>query len=430
MNVNKKNILHITQKYRSHKPLTPNEIATLLEFNPVEKEKKLYSMLKEGAFPLALLCGFLFVLFSDFFDQKIVSSLPSWTNMSPELLAGVDYLWDFLGEPIGKENILYHLPNVILYTFGFFGIKKIIESVERKTWLESVLSTQELLKKDIEGGVLQLAMKKNHSLLFVGKGDFVAEQFVIDHPEDEVVTISENKPAYTSIWNCYDLCTLYDDLKRVLYLSDASSAGEYLFFPVQDNHLFLPNEHAYDLAPHKLDILIQNIRTIEKQEGWQKNRIIIVGDSSHQSYVQTVDSKQTIKGTQETISLESIAKQHDATILVDPTVLVLKKILKMAKGRNIVFRATKEGITEYKDRFYQRLTDLGYKPNKNTEMLTIGYDVFEDLTEQQALKKNKNYVPVILSKQVKDAVERNGYKKGEYLYVPELVLDELKRVTG
>lgn len=424
----KKLLLKIAKKIKNNERIYPNELTQIRAFEFQDKESKLLTFLKDSAFPLALFCGFLFVTYAWFFDELILS-LPRWTNMSPELLAGIDYLWDFIGEPIGKENIIYHLPNVVLYTFGFFGIKKILESVERKTWLDTVLAAQEKIKAQLQAGTISFNIPDNHTLLFVGKGDFVAEQFAENH-ENEVIVIAEKKPTYTDIWTNYDLCTLYDDLKKSLLRADAETAGEYVFFPVKDDQLFLPSEQAYDIAPHKLDILVQNVRIIEKEHNWQKNKIIIVGDSTHHSFVQTEDEKSAVKGTDELISLESITKKHSDTYMIDPTELVLKKIIALAKGRKIVFRATKEGIALYKKRFYDRLHKLGYTPKNSKDILTVGYDVYEDLTEQQTLVKTvKNYLPVILSKQFADAVERNGYKKEEYIYVPELVLDELRKVT-
>ena len=81
-------------------------------------------------------------------------------------------------------------------------------------------------------------------------------------------------------------------------------------------------------------------------------------------------------------------------------------------------------IEEYKNRFYNRLKELRYKPKRNKKgILTIGYDIFEDQTEQQMLsRKVDDYFPVVLSKNVHDALIRNGYKKSEFFYVPDIIL--------
>jgi hypothetical protein len=171
---------------------------------------------------------------------------------------------------------------------------------------------------------------------------------------------------------------------------------------------------------------------IEKELKWKPKRIIIIGDKDHNSCVQSEEKTRLVKKSLEVISLGSIAKKHKQVTLLDPTDIVLQKIIAIAMGRKIVFRATREGIAEYKKRFYQRLERLGYKLKKSAKgTLTIGYDLFEDQTEQQTLHhKGDGYFPVVLSKNVRDALIRNGYKKSEFLYVPELVLTTLAYVAG
>jgi len=43
--------------------------------------------------------------------------------------------------------------------------------------------------------------------------------------------------------------------------------------------------------------------------------------------------------------------KYENITLLDPTDIVLKEIIQIAGGRKIVFRATKEGIVEYKNDF-------------------------------------------------------------------------------
>lgn len=426
MSYQKRKLIALANQVTNHKPLTPDEITYLLAFEKVKKDTKLTKTLKRIAVPLSLAFGFLFTAFPVEFKQ-FVDTMPAWTNFPPPILTGVDYLWNLIGEPVRKANILYHIPNIILYSFGIFGIKKLIDAIDRRTWLDNVYLAKKMLQEQITNGMLRLSMRHGHSLLFVGKGDFIATQFVINHKPDEAVTISETKPYATIFWNAYAADGLYDDLKQTLIRSDGESAGEYIFFPVKDDQIFLPGEKAYDLSPHKLDILCQNIRVIEKELGWQRNRIIIIGDKFHKSYVISEDEKTVIPQSEDVITLGAIAKRYKEVTVLDPSDIVLKKVLEIAKGRKIVFRATKEGISEYKERFYKRLEELGYKPSKaKAGILTIGYDIFEDQTEQQTLSHKRNdYYPVVLSKNVHDALIRNGYKKTEFLYVPDLVLKTL-----
>jgi hypothetical protein len=431
MKYKKKKLIALAQKIEQEQQVTPEEISYFINFEREDKDNKIIKVLKKIAVPASLILGFFFAAFPEFFEQQ-AKHLPSWTNLSPPLLNGVNYLWNILTEPVEQPNIIYHIPHIILYSFGILGIKKLIDAIDHRTWLDKVLQAKTKLQQNMNLGTINLKMKNGHSLLFVGKGDFIGTQFVLNHNIDETVTISELKPAYTQIWNHYSIDTLYEDLKNVITRSNGDNAGEYVFFPVKDDQIFLPNEKAYDLSPHKLDILCQNIRIIEKEQNWSNKRIIIIGDKFHKSFVRSEDQEKVIDKSEDTISLDSIAKKYTNVTLLDPSDIVLKKILEIAQNRKIVFRATKEGIAEYKQRFYERLHLLGYNPQgEENGILTIGYDLFEDQTEQQTLaRKIDDYYPVVLSKNVRDALIRNGYKENEFLYVPEIVLQTLSLVAA
>jgi hypothetical protein len=430
MNYQKKKLINISKKVLKNDSISPDDIDYLLSFEKIDKEITPVKILKNLAVPFSLVFGFLLTVFTIEFEG-LSSRMPSWTNLNPPLLSGINYFWNILGEPVEHANILYHLPNIILYSFGILGLKKLVDLLERRTWLDNVLLSKATLSQNIKQGRMNLRMKKGHSLLFVGKGDFIGMQFALDK-KAQAVTISETKPTYTNIWNNYSVDTLYDDLKDVILRSDGESCGEYIFFPVKDDQIFLPGEKSFDLSPHKLDILCQDIRMIEKELSWKAKRILIIGDKTHKSLVQSEDQQRIIKKSEDVVSLTSIAKKYANVDLIDPSDIVLKEIIKIAKGRKIVFRATKEGIKEYKTRLYQKLKQLGYKTNsKQKGVLTIGYDIFEDQTEQQTLsRKIDDYYPVVLSKNVKDALLRNGYQDSEFLYVPNLVLQTLRKAAS
>lgn len=426
MAYSKKTLLAIAAKIETNAKLTPSEMEYICGFERKSNTNTAVKLLQNLALPASLAFGFLFTVFPQYF-ANLIKQLPPWTNFSPAVLTGIDYLWDLIGEPVHKANILYHVPNIVLYSFGIFGIKKLFDTLDKKTWLDRVLAAKSTLSENIKNGTVHTALRNGHSVLFVGKGDFIGMQFVLTHKDNNAITISEKKPEYTNVWNVYDAATTFEDLKDVLVRSGSENAGEYIFFPVKDDQIFLPDLDAYDLSPHKLDILCQNIRKIEKENKWKTKRIIIVGDRYHKSFVQSEDKHKVLKNTEDIISLESISQKYRHITLIDPTDVVLKKILDIAKGRKIVFRATREGITEYKTRFYDRIEKLGYKHRSAKKgILTIGHDLSEDLTEQQTLtRKIDDYYPVVLSKNVRDALIRNGYKEHEFLYVPQLVLETL-----
>lgn len=426
MNYQKKRLIQISALVEKDGKLTPEEITYLLNFEKKKKQNTFANWLKLSALPLSLALGFLSSVFPENFNQ-LIKTLPSWTNMSPQILAGVDYLWNLLGEPVKKSNIIYHIPNIALYSVSFFGLKKIFDSLERRTWLDRVYNAQKKLQISLDAGKINFALAKGHSLLFVGGGDYIGTQFVLNHKTEDTITISQTKPTHTSFWNYYNVTSMYEDLKQVLDRCDGKTAGEYLFFPVVDNEIFLPGPKAYDVSPHNLDILCQDIRMVEKELRWKPKRIIIIGDKFHKSFVQSEDNRSIVPKSQESITLASIAKKYKPVTILDPSDVVIESIVSIAKGRKIAFRATKEGLKEYKKRFYERLRLMGYKQSKKKKgILTIGYDIFEDQTEQQTLSRSiDDYYPVVLSKAVHDALIRNGYKKDEFLYVPDLVLKKL-----
>lgn len=431
MKYDKHTLLKISGKISEDEALTVSEYTYISGFQKPEKDSLSLIILKQATLPLSLFFGMLLYVFPDFFNS-VIQSLPPWTNFSPTMLRGVDYLWDIIGDPVKKENIIYHLPNVVFYSFGIVGIKKIFESLDKQTWIDKVRRSQGILQERTKSGTMRFKLRKGHSVLFVGDGDHIGKQFVLNHSADETVTIGVNKPDYTDIWNFYNTSHSYDDLKDVLVRISGKHTGEYVFFPVKDTQVFLPASAAYDLSPHKLDILCQNIRKIENEHHITPRRIIIIGDKNHHSFVQSEDKKGVIKNSHDTISLHSISVKYKNITLLDPTDIALKQILKQARGRRIVFRATKEGIAEFKKRFYQRLEELGYRHTKKKKgIFTVGYDLFEDQTEQQTLSGVvDDYYPVVISKSVRDALVRNGYKNNEFLYVPELVLDTLNHVAS
>lgn len=426
MKYSKKQLLTVSKKITTNNKITPNEMEFILAFEKRDEESKTVGFLKKSAVPLGLTLGFMMAVFPQFADH-FSKSLPSWTNLPDPIFNGLNYIWNIIGDTVDQKNILYHIPNIILYSFGFLGIKKLFDAIDRRTWVDKVNFAKGVLTKSLSDGTLNLDLSKGHSVLFSGNGDFIATQFVHNHKKSDAVTIASVKPSYTNIWNYYDANSSYDALEKVINRVCDKTTGEYIFFPVKDDQIFLPGETSYDLSPHKLDILCQDLRTIEKQNKWKPKRILIVGDRFHKSVVQSEDRRGKIQKSEDVISLETISKKYPNVTIIDPTDIVLKKVIEIANGRVIAFRATKEGIQEYKKRFYDRLDILKYKPKKITKgILTIGYDLLEDQTEQQTLaRKIDDYYPVVLSKSVADALLRNGYKKTDFIYVPDLVIEYL-----
>ena len=242
--------------------------------------------------------------------------------------------------------------------------------------------------------------------------------------------MSSNRQPYTDLWGKYAVTEGDEGLSRVLEQNNAEDAGEYVLFPVLDEHLFLPGKNDFDIAPHRVDIAVQRIREYEKEKGWKKKRIIIVGDNEQKSNFFTTSKKGVIESQPDEVSLRTIAADYENVTVVDPTVTTLKKIIEIADGKQILFRSSDQGVEKYSKKFHHRLSLLGYEPSKD-ETLTVGYDISDLETEHQFVsQKQSGYLPVILSRDVFDELVKSGFQDDTYIFVPRLVKRELQKLVA
>ncbi len=247
--------------------------------------------------------------------------------------------------------------------------------------------------------------------MFIGEGDFIGEQFYMNTNPEDAIILSGKSQHYCRHWLKYDSGVSFNSLQQTLNLADAYNCGEYILFPVIDSEIFLPGPGKYDLSPEKTEVMIQAIRDIERLKGWSAKRIIIVGDKNQTSSIQTETISGVVSGTIDQISLTSIKKRFENILIIDPTDLVIETMLKKFPGRQIFFRSSIDGGAEYKKRFYERLKEFGYVDNpENNYSLVVGYDLYEEQIERESIATNlQEYVPVVLSREVYDALIRNGY---------------------
>jgi hypothetical protein len=422
-------IVKIARTVSTNKPLTTSEVTKLLQFEYEEKETGVVKLLKQISLPLSILFGISLAVFPEF-AEELAKSIPA-LDLSERALAGLDYIWGILGSAVEKPNLIYHIPNIVLYSFGVLGLQAIFTALRHRSWLDQVVNAQAKLRQQIESGEVKLAMPAGHSILFIGNGDFIGEEFQRRNP-DNCVMVAGRKQSYTNIWNYYNYSNSYESLKQCLQNSSIATAGEYMFFPVTDNELFLSGPDDYDLAPHQIEITIQSIRAIEKELGLEPRRVIIVGDRDQKTEFRTASSDGGISGESEAVSLATIANKHARVIVLDPTELVMEQLVARANGREILFRASTNGLSKYSQRFYNRLYQLGYYTRTVDEAkLTVGYDLFEDMTEHQSISNlAKSYCPIVLSRQVYDALLRVDFNAKDIIFVPDVILERLATVAS
>ena len=426
-----RHLVDVSKKIKSKQPVSPTDIDVIIHLDTEDKKTPLQSILTKIALPGSIALGMTMAAFPAFYI-RIVAALPAWTNMKPDMLNAVDYVWGILGKPVKQPNFIYHIPNIILYSFGVIGVKKLFEFVRRKTWLDQVNQAKETLEKQIEKGSVNYDLREHHSILFLGNGDFIGEEFVENSEKDNVISLATMKPVYTEHWIRYFISSSFETLNKALTLGDAYNAGEYILFPVKDTELFLPAEKEYDISPERVEVLIHMIRDIERMNKWEPKRIVIVGDRKQITCIRTETKSKVLDDTQEDVSLMSIDKDMRKVTIVDASDLVVKEIMRRYPERRILFRSSVEGSSTYKKRFFDRLDEMGYDDEKNYEKsVVVGYDLQEEQVARESFRtRTQEYLPIVLSKDLHDALLRNQYKPEQFIYVPDLVLASLESIAA
>lgn len=361
--------------------------------------------------------------------EKLIEILPNYFLLPERIARALDFVWGLVGKPVKKQHLMYHIPNIIIYAFGVAGVRQLWKRINKNNWKDRVIAAQQKLQTMIQEGQGQFTFAPGFSLLFVGEGDQVGKSLVKDDPTIGA-TISSLPQPYTLFWGKYSVDEGTEGYTRVLSQYNASEAGEYVLFPIKDEHLFLPGSEDYDLAPHRVDTAIRKIRDFEKTNDWQPKRIIIVGDKEQCSRFVTSSREGVIDAGRDVASLRSVEATHKNVTVLDPTEITLKKIIEVADGKQILFHASEKGAEKYTRAFYHRLSLLGYKPSR-AESMVVGYDITDIETEHQLIAANQtDYLPVILSRDIFDELLRNNLCQGPYIFVPRLLKRTLQQLVG
>ncbi|MGI9371889.1 MAG: hypothetical protein ACR2OJ_05290, partial [Hyphomicrobiales bacterium] len=424
----KKSVLvEIAKKIRDNERLDVSYAEPFLHHKFQELSSFSSLMLKFAAI-LSLFFASVLVIFPEV-GEKLIEILPGYFLLPERLAKALDYVWGLVGKPVGKRHLMYHLPNIIIYAFGVAGVRLLWKKVYKNNWKDQVRVSQEKLRGAIKEGTARFRFVPGFSVLFVGEGDQIARSLVMDEP-DVGVTIASTLPAYTNFWGRFSTIEGEEGFRRVLDQVNTQDAGEYVLFPVTDEHLFLPGPHEYDIAPHRVELAVRRIRAFEQEQGWDPKRIVIVGDQEQKSRFITTSRDQRIDEEDDDVSLRTITQHYENIKIIDPTDTTLRKIIEIANGRHILFRSSDQGFEKYSTEFYHRLSLLKYEPSSD-ETLTVGYDISDLETEHQIISRTQiEYLPVILSREIFDALISNHLREGTYIFVPRLVKRELQKIVA
>lgn len=425
--MDKKTLISIATRVKSGERIDARLLGPFLDHVFPETSSFGKLMLRVAAW-ISLFFASVLVIFPEV-GEWLISVLPGFFLLPERLAKAMDYMWGLVGKPVKKQHLMYHLPNIIIYSFGVVGLRQIWRKVHRNNWKDLVETAQEKLRGMVEQGSARMTFSPGFSLLFIGDSDQVAKSLVLDDPLIGP-SLASRRPPYTRLWAKFVTSDGDEGLRRALDQFNSEDAGEYVFFPVVDDNLFLPGPTEYDVAPHRVEIAVRRIRQFEDESGWAPKRIVIVGDAEQRSRFVTAAAEGPLEEGADDVTLGAIAETYPDVTVADPTEITLRRIVEIADGRRILFRASDDGATKYSARFYHRLSQLGYTPSRS-ETLTVGYDITDLETEHQIVSQDQSsYLPVILSREVFDLLSDTYLKSSDYIFVPRLVKKELQKLVA
>lgn len=427
MVLNKKTLTETAQRIMRGERIEAAMLAPFLahEFPELSPLSKL--MLRVAAW-ISLFFASVLVIFPEV-AEWLIAVLPGFFLLPERLAKALDYVWGLVGQPVKKQHLMYHLPNIIIYTFGVAGLRQLWRRIHKNNWKDRVRAAQDSLRKAIEDGTARLRFNPGFSVLIVGNGDQVGKSLAVDNALIGP-TFATNRPPYTSLWVRYVSGEGDEALDSALDQINSEDAGEYVLFPVVDDQLFLPEPHEYDIPPHRVDLAVKRIRAIERRRGMSEKRIVIVGDKEQSSRFVTASMGDELITEADEVSLQSIAEAEPNVIIADPTEITLNKIIAIAGGRRIYFRASERGAEKYVAQFYRRLAHLNYVPTSE-DILIVGYDINDLETEHQIMSQHHvEYLPVILSRDLFDLLSKTYLAERDHIFVPHLVRDTLKDLVA
>jgi hypothetical protein len=368
---------------------------------------------------------------------EIPAAFQSWTpfmGLGARLHSGFNYLHSIHNSHVDQPHLIYHLADLgfdaalisPLYVlaakaFVFFGWRRHVNALKR-----SVRSLVEEGQSPA-GARLQLRwkMRPGYTGILVGDGDELGDEFARRHPPNEVLLFATRKPEAGPVWVRLRNDAGVRELESAFSVASFEKCGRLVLLPVQSQHMVFPPPDAYDISPDKLDDLLRNIRKFDLRRATSPLPVIVVGDRSQTTVIDTFDSETHGPLPDQSTSIDLAMIQHDCgdgLMVVDPTDLVLERVCAMAGGARVVFRGTEGSRQLYEAQFLRRLADSGYRVTDPGRVFRMGYNITDDPTVADPM----NSAAVVLTAGARDALLEKGYPSERILYVPDLVIRQIE----
>ncbi|KKQ52730.1 MAG: hypothetical protein UT19_C0003G0067 [Candidatus Woesebacteria bacterium GW2011_GWB1_39_10b] len=353
-------------------------------------------------------------------------TLPALGTLPPAIHELLQAVHNLTVNAANSPALRDHLPYLFLEGSVFYGAVKTVPN-----WLKlrdkkaTAREQQTIVRQKTESGEMKFKMAQGHTAAFVGKGDWLADRLQEAKPDDQVMQYAQLK-IDSGVWQIIQKLDRQEEVFETLDRGDFQSAGEVLILPVKDEDMFLPGDEGHDMSLDEIESLVSVLDAYCKSRNIESKRILIVGRKAlKESYVtRTGDGE--IETNSETLEerVKIMTQKRGETEIIDPTEIVMRRIMKLADGRKLTLAGTTASDERYGLRFFQALEEMGgYEPGTGEEIRVL-YNITDIPTEMHV---GDNDIAVILDPSKKQSLVNRGVPEENIIVVPDIVLDVLDK---
>lgn len=322
-----------------------------------------------------------------------------------------------------------HLPFILGETAaGWLGLRTALPKLRnfsKNKAANAAINAQDTLSKRVESGTMPYQLPEGATVALVGNGDPLASELSRLHP-DSVLQIAHSKVdgLWTHLPKDASLKATFEAFDK----ANIENAGEIMILPTVEQHQFLPGADNHDMSVDGIVAQINSIDEYCKAHGIPPKKVIVVGSKQQtESYVATAQDGTITEQETETLEqrLEELITMRGGKIeILDPTEIIMDKIVQLAEGRNIIFKATEESTKLYGNRFVEALNRQEYTVEDEGEPVTVRYNITDIPTRNFA---SSNDIAIILDPSQKSALLSKGVSEDRIIVVSNEILKAMSQ---
>jgi len=404
-------------------PITPQQMRVLLDDDPAGRSLK--KIEKYG--PPALL-GVHFLTLATL--NQWGDSLPSFGTLPPLVHNSLQAVHNFSVNAADSPALREHIPYISLDLAGTWGLISGLRGLLLGRTGKKIEASQIEVLQRIAEGIFRYEMVPDHSAVFVGNGDRIGELLQELLPLDQVMLYSHEKIT-SDVWQHIQQTGRQEEIFESLDRGDFKHAREAVLLPVKDEDMFLPDEIGHDMTLDEIRLMIDIFDAYSQERGIPQKEVVIVGSPAmSQTYIESnrlidssgIDAIRTTVRLDEMVAQLNEGRDENRQIkIIDPTELVMQKVMALANGRDISFISTEDSFRRYGERFFDALSQLDYKPT-GEEAVNVIYNITDIPTQTTASTRD---IVIIIDPKMKEHLLQRGVPAEQIILVPELVTTEL-----